>query len=144
MPKKLQTYFTHFRFNHFVQKHSYLIDWYRYDLNQHNEEIITPFNEEELGLFEAYTVANHVNFGNAKDYYAGNASEIPEPATENLVPRDSLAFPRRLILQRYPTLRLEDAVALHTEVILVDYMGADHHDYHLPFDVIGEIVADPP
>jgi hypothetical protein len=136
----LRTRLKNFRFDAKVQTDIYLVEWFRYDLDENTEENIRPFNHSELEKFQGYAVPNAWNFGGGKDYLITNQNEAPTEVMDDLVPNERIKYPECLILIPKADIRGIKGVSAFMKIALIDEQGRDRDDYNLPFGVIGRII----
>ncbi len=140
MANKFQTKLHNFRYNSFVIKNSFTIEWFKYDLNADLEENISGFDEEELKLFQDYTVKNTTNFIGGKNYFITNEDDLPVEDIYDLVPNERLKIPNYLIIKPKPAIESTGQINSIMQIILTSENGSDNHNYYLPFGVIGRII----
>lgn len=141
MLKKLQTPLRNFRFNSITRKESLLVEWFRYGLDESIEEHISGFTDDELKLFEHFTVSKPFNFDGPKNYFIVKEDDLPVEIAWDLIPDSSITFPEYFILKPGYEIERGSKVSNKMPIALLDDRGAIHHDYHLPFGAIGKLIA---
>ncbi|NLU94902.1 toll/interleukin-1 receptor domain-containing protein [Chitinophaga sp. Ak27] len=136
----LQTNLIHFKFNRIPNHQPVLIEWYRFDLDEEAVDDIRGFTYQELEEFKTYAVNNTLNFGGPKDYKKVTDGDIPEITEYDLLRTDKFEFPSHLIIVPQPEVEKSNKVSDCMEILLINENGITHHDYKLPYGVIGKIL----
>jgi len=143
MAQKYQTPLTNFKFGRIRSKGTYLIDWFRYDLNQDVSQNVSGFEHEDKMLFDQYVVGNYLNFFGDKNVYILSEDELPEEARDSFVHNTALHFPKYFLLLPDPKIDKTGKVSEIMHIVLLNNEGKENHTYNLPFGVIGRIIINP-
>lgn len=132
MIQKLITKLHHFRYNSFIRMETYTVEWYRYDPENGR---VDGFDHQQLTLFKNFTVLNQGNFDGPKNYTDAEGDLILGDDFE-IHRIDSNAIPEYFILKRDPEMPKGGELYSAMDIVLQNGIG-DHHNYQLPFCVIG-------
>lgn len=143
--QKLETLFSHFRFNYDYQHGPIKIMWYVLEQGEDESEYARCFTPDELSIFQKWINAHPDNFPSSgdisnKNYYNCSEEECPDcDGPHVLLPLQNARFPNNIIIRKEPDLNTKNEIYHCMDVIITTSGDLDKHDYDLDFIVIGEI-----
>ena len=139
MKQKLRTNLRYYRFHANKMANPVVIEWYRYDLDENEEDNIRGFSPEELKKFENYVVQNFINFEGGKSYFIVSEGEEPVEAFYSIFEDERVDTPEYLIIKPETNIAKGAGYAKFMQIELLNADGKSNHFYNLPFGAIGKI-----